>query len=378
MKTFLRHIKPVVLLGALATSLPSMAADRTIMVLQALTGGAAFVGVPAVEGMKLAAAELNAKNFFGGDKLNIVVVDSATDRGQAMAAVTRAANDPSVLAVLGPTTAPEALPSASIANDLKITMMPMTNASAVLKVGPWSFISAQTAETTMPLLGDYVVNTLKVKSCAAIYFSDNDAYVELGRLFRAHTEPKGLKFVEYIGVRSADTDFSAVSTRVVAAKPECVLFFTLGPVAANLAIQLKQAGLPASVKLVGQTGVASPQLVTIGGAAVEGLVFNSDWTPGGSTPVGKAFAEAYKKATGKDADNWAALGYSYMTVLATAVKNAGPNPTREKVRDALTNSKNVPVPVGAGQYSFEPGSRLPKYGNAFLTIKNGQFVAAPQ
>jgi branched-chain amino acid transport system substrate-binding protein len=378
MKTFLRHIKPVVLLGALATSLPSMAADRTIMVLQALTGGAAFVGVPAVEGMKLAAAELNAKNFFGGDKLNVVVVDSATDRGQAMAAVTRAANDPSVLAVLGPTTAPEALPSASIANDLKITMMPMTNASAVLKVGPWSFISAQTAETTMPLLGDYVVNTLKVKSCAAIYFSDNDAYVELGRLFRAHTEPKGLKFVEYIGVRSADTDFSAVSTRVVAAKPECVLFFTLGPVAANLAIQLKQAGLPASVKLVGQTGVASPQLVTIGGAAVEGLVFNSDWTPGGSTPVGKAFAEAYKKATGKDADNWAALGYSYMTVLATAVKNAGPNPTREKVRDALTNSKNVPVPVGAGQYSFEPGSRLPKYGNAFLTIKNGQFVAAPQ
>jgi branched-chain amino acid transport system substrate-binding protein len=111
---------------------------------------------------------------------------------------------------------------------------------------------------------------------------------------------------------------------------------------------------------------------------VEGLVFNSDWTPGGSTPMGKAFAESYKKTTGKDADNWAALGYSYMTVMATAVKNAGPNPTREKVRDALTNTRNVPVPVGAGAYSFEPGSRLPKYGNAFLTIRNGEFVAAPQ
>jgi branched-chain amino acid transport system substrate-binding protein len=363
---------------ATVAALPALAADRTIVVLQAMTGGAAFVGVPAVEGMKLAAAELNAKNFLGADKLNIIVVDSATDRGQAMAAVTRYANDPNVLAILGPTTAPEAVPSASVANDLKIPMMPMTNAAAVLKVGPWSFISAQTAETTMPILGDYVVNNLKVKSCAAIHFSDNEAYVDLARLFRAHTEPKGLKFVEYIGVRSNDTDFSAVSTRVVAAKPECVLFFTLGPVAANLAIQLRQAGLPSSVKLVGQTGVASPQLVKIGGAAVEGLVFNSDWTPGGSTPMGKAFAESYKKTTGKDADNWAALGYSYMTVMATAVKNAGPNPTREKVRDALTNTRNVPVPVGAGAYSFEPGSRLPRYGNAFLTIRNGEFVAAPQ
>jgi branched-chain amino acid transport system substrate-binding protein len=230
----------------------------------------------------------------------------------------------------------------------------------------------------MPLLGDYAVDVLKVKRCAAIFFADNEAYVDLAKLFRAHTEPKGIKFVEYIGVRSADTDFSAVSTRVVSAKPDCVLFFTLGPTAANLAIQLKQAGLPPEAKLIGQTGVASPQLVKIGGAAVEGLVFNSDWVPGGASAIGKAFAESYKKATGKDADNWAALGYSYMTVLGTAIKNAGPNPTREQVRDALTNTRNVPVPVGAGLYSFEPGTRMPSYGNAFLTIRNGQFVAAPQ
>jgi branched-chain amino acid transport system substrate-binding protein len=366
------------LTSAMVAVVPALAADRTVVVLQAMTGGASFVGVPAVEGMKLAAAEMNAKGFLGADKLNLIVVDSATDRGQAMAAVTRHASNPNVLAILGPTTAVESLPSASVANDMKIPMMPMTNAAGVLKVGPWSFISAQTAATTMPLLGDYVVDKLKVKRCAAIYFADNEAYVDLAKLFRAHVEPKGVQFVEYIGVRSADTDFSAVSTRVVSAKPDCVLFFTLGPVAANLAIQLKQAGLAPEARLIGQTGVASPQLVKIGGAAVEGLVFNSDWVPGGASALGKAFAESYRKATGKEADNWAALGYSYMTVLATAIKNAGANPTREKVRDALTNTRKVPVPVGAGLYSFEEGSRLPQYGNAFLTIRNGQFVAAPQ
>ena len=372
MKQKITNFRAMAAAAVIAIGCSAHAADRTIVILQALTGGAAFVGVPAVEGMKYAAEELNSKGFLGADKINVVVVDSATDRGQAMAAVTRYANDPNVLAILGPTTAPESIPSAAIANDLKIPMMAMTNAVAVLKAGPWSFISAQTGDVTMPFLGDFALNTLKVKSCASINFADNEAYVDLARLFRAYTEPRGIKFVESVGIKGADTDFSAVSTRIVAAKPDCVLFFTLGPSAANLAIQLRQAGLDPNVKLIGQTGIASPQLIKIGGAAVEGIYFNADWTPGGSSPATRAFAEGFKKAKGLDADNWAALGYTYMAVMATAVKNAGPNPTREKVRDALTKSKNVPVMAGTGSYSFDE-NRLPRYGNTFLTVKNGQF-----
>ena len=103
----------------------------------------------------------------------------------------------------------------------------------------------------------------------------------------------------------------------------------------------------------------------------------ADWVPGGVSAQGKAFAVAYKKATGKEADNWAALGHTFMTVMAHAIKTASPNPTREKVRDALTKSRNIPVVVGAGSYSFTE-SRMPNYGAAFLIVKDGAFVAAPQ
>jgi branched-chain amino acid transport system substrate-binding protein len=354
----------------------AQAADRKIIILQALTGGAAFVGVPASEGMKFAADELNAKNFLGADKIVYEVADSATARAQAMAAITRYAADPSVLFILGPTTAPEAIPSAGVANDAKIGIKAMTNAVALLTAGPWGFISAQPPVITMPQLGDYAVDVAKVKSCATIRFSDNEAYVDLERLFVEHTQKRGLKFVERAGIKTADSDFSTIATRIVAAKPDCVVLFTLGPSAANLAIQLKQAGLPANVKLLGQSGLSSPQLVQIGGAAVEGLTFSSDWTPGGNTPAAQAFATAYKAKTGKDADNWAALGYSYMTVVATAIKNAGPNPTREAIRDALTKTKDVPVVVGTGKYSYV--DRIPTYGSVFLMVKDGKFVAAPQ
>jgi branched-chain amino acid transport system substrate-binding protein len=352
------------------------AADRKIVILQALTGVAAFVGVPASEGMKFAADELNAKNFLGGDKIVYEVADSASARAQAMAAVTRYAADPNVIFILGPTTAPESIPSAGVANDAKIGMKAMTNAVSLLNAGPWGFISAQPASVTMPQLGDYALDVAKVKACATIRFADNEAYVDLERIFAEHTQKRGMTFVDRTGIKQADSDFSTIATRIVAAKPDCVVLFTLGPTAANLAIQLKQAGLPASVKLIGQTGLSSPQLVSIGGAAVEGLVFNSDWTPGGSTPAAQAFAAAYKAKTGKDADNWAALGYSYMTVVAHAIKAAGPSPTRESIRDALAKTKDVPVVIGTGKYSYV--NRIPTYGSTFLMVKDGKFVVAQQ
>ena len=103
--------------GMAVASHAALAADRKIVILQALTGGAAFVGVPASDGMKFAADELNARNFLGGDKIVYEVADSASARPQAMAAVTRYAADPSVLFILGPTTAPESIPSAGVSND---------------------------------------------------------------------------------------------------------------------------------------------------------------------------------------------------------------------------------------------------------------------
>lgn len=351
----------------------SFGVERTVLVLQALTGPGAFVGSPVAEGMKYAADELNARNFLGGDRINVIVVDTASTRAQAMAAISRHAGDSSVLAVLGPTTAVEAIPSAALANEIKIPMMSTTSATGVLRSGPWSFISAQPAEVTMPLLGDFALNRVKVRNCAMIHLSDNEAYVDTARLFRAHAEPRGMKFPDFTGIKTADSDFSAVATRVVAAKPDCVLLFVPAPTAANLAIQLKQAGLDPKVRFLGHTSLASSSLIKVGGAAVEGIMFNADWSPSGSTPLARNFIESYRKAKGVEPDNWNALGHSYMVIMATAIKSAGSDPDRDKVRAALTKSKDIPVVAGNGRYSFD-SERVPHYGAQFLVVKDGAFT----
>ena len=69
------------------------------------------------------------------------------------------------------------------------------------------------------------------------------------------------------------------------------------------------------------------------------------------------------------------MGYSVMRVIAAALKNAGPNPTREQVRIALTSVKDVKVVIGNGMYALDE-NRIPRYGVSVLTVSGGKFVVA--
>jgi branched-chain amino acid transport system substrate-binding protein len=355
---------------ALATT--AHAADRTVAVLQSLTGPAAFAGTAAVDGVKFAVEEVNAQKFLGGDTLKIIIDDDGTDRNQTTTALNRYARDPAILMVIGPTSAASALPAAAIANEQKLAIFSMTPASSVARSGPYGFIATQPAEATMPMLGDFMVNDLKLKNCALVNIIDNEAYTSLAGNFRAYVEPRGMKFVDVTGVKSADSDFSAVATRIVQAKPECIFMVTTPEIGSNLAIQLRQAGLDPNVKLIGHTAFASPALIKLGGKAVEGVLFYADWAPGGGIPSARAFNDAYKKAKGEEPGNFQAIGYNFVWVVAHAIKQAGANPTRESVRDALATLKDVPTVLGSGKFTMV--DRMPTYGVNWLTVKDGKVV----
>ncbi len=372
-------MRKLLLCGAAAVLVTTMvvasakAADYTVVVLQALTGVGAFAGAEAASGMKVAAEEINASGFMGpGNKLNIMVEDDASDRAQAVTLVSRYAVDPRVLMILGPTIGPTAVPAAQVANERKIVVHPLANTLAVLAAGPFAFISSQPPTVTMPLLAQFTAEKLGVKRCAAMYLQDNESYVDLHRIFKELVEKRGVQMIESVGVRSSETDFSALATRIVAAKPDCVTFFSNAPVAGNVAAQLRTAGLPASVKMIGQSGLATPDLIKFGGAAVEGLVFNADWAPGGAFPRAKEFDENYRKKTGRAPDNYSAMGHSLMYVAATAIKGAGANPTRDSVREQLAQTKDVPVVMGTGLYSRD-ADRIPHTGMVVLQVKDGKF-----
>lgn len=363
--------------AAILAASPSFVAaeDMTVAIVQSLTGPAAFVGVGARDGMLLAIDEINASGQLGDLTLVPVVEDDATDRGQSISLTQRFARNPQVLAMLGPTTGTIAGAVAQVANDAELPMYTVTNLVEALSPGPWSFIHAQPAEAAVPNAVNFVVDQLDVESCAFAELVDNPAFVRQRTMFEEMIAEHGIKTLSTAGIKLSDTDFSSLAVRIVREDPDCV-FMTLPPVhAANFIIQLRQNGLDSDTRLIGATGMAGPDLISIGGAAVEGVYVQSDWIPGGSSEAGEAFNAAFVGRYGTQPDLWAANGYSMAYILADAIVRAGSSPDRAAVRDALTTTKDVPVVIGTGLFSFDE-NRIPHYGNAFMQVNNGAFTVS--
>lgn len=356
------------------------AEDYKAVILQSLTGGAAFIGKNVADGAVMAAEELNEQGFFGeGSQLVFSVEDDATDRTQTLSLITRLAADPEVLMVMGPTSGSVAMAGANVANEREFPVMTTTNSMEVLENGPWSFIMTQPASITMPFIADYTAETLGVETCAVIGVKDNEAYVALQRMYEDLITEAGVEIVSNDGVALADSDFSALATKVATADQDCVFVGTPAAQGANIILQLKQAGLDPDTAILGHNAFASPTFIEKGGAAVEGVYLIGAWVPGGDNEFSSAFAENFEEKMGFPADEWNAMGYSGMQVVAHAIRDAAEagNATREGVRDALGEQQDVPVVVGTHTYSFNE-ERVPYFGMKVLQVKDGEFTVAPE
>ena len=123
-------------------------------------------------------------------------------------------------------------------------------------------------------------------------------------------------------------------------------------------------------------GMASINYLKAGGKAVEGTIFPAESVATGVNDLAKAFIQNYTKRYGVAPDSWAMLGYSMVLIAGNAIKAAGPNPTREKVREAMLATKNLPVVVGKGAWSIDPKTRVPSFGYAVMETRANGAVEA--
>ena len=216
-----------------------------------------------------------------------------------------------------------------------------------------------------------------MKKCIFISIRDNEVYVNLNKIFMDIVLGRGVTQVMFETVRQTETDYSALAVKVSSVKDaDCLFLSAPAGVAANLLTQFRQAGLDPSIRVLGHNSLNSPDLTRIGGTAVEGVFLEGDWAPGGANEMGRMFAANFQKKHGLEPDNWSAVGYSAGQVIADAIKRSSPNVTRESFASALAATKNVPVIVGGGLYSYD-AERMPQYGMVILQVKDGKFVAAP-
>lgn len=351
------------------------AADVKVGVMNAVTGAYAFGGVPIQNGMKLAIEHANASGALGSTKVIVVEGDSAGDKGQTITLVSKFSRTDNVLMILGPTTSLEASGGAPVANELQVPMFVIGSSPATLAAGPWSFKVQASGPDIMGNLSTYAAKKLGVKKVSLVFDRANEGFVQQKDAFRDLLKAQGVTIVSEEGILSSDTDFLALGSKL--ARQDIDAFFVASPaeVGSNVLIQARQAGVPNKVLFLGPSTFGSDAFPKTAGKAAEGAFVVVDYFIGNPAPLNEAFKKAYVDKYKSNPDNWAAMGYALGTVAMKAIKDAGPNPDRTKVKDAMTKIKDVPTVLG--NWTMDE-KRNPKYGAAVITVKNGKFELAPQ
>jgi branched-chain amino acid transport system substrate-binding protein len=352
-----------------------VAAEFTIASIKALTGPLAFVGVPEANAVKMAVDELNAANYLGaGNSIKLVSNDDQNDRAQITTLLTRAAKVDNALIVLGGANSVLMIAVAPMLNELQIPMFATAQTAAPLAASKWYLKVTASSEVQVAPLAQYAVDKVKPQRLAAIWGRDNDGHINNMKAFMGPLAAKGVKPIAEETILISDTDFGALATKIAAAKPDSIWLGANAAQAANLVIQLKQAGVAPNVTFFGTAGLGADYL-KIGGKAVENTYFSIDFNDQSTAPLNAKFRENYKKRFNTEPDNWAAVGYSETLLAARAIKDSMPNPTREKVLDAIMKMRDADVVLGGGKWT-QKADRIPDYGPAVMVIRNNKPVPA--
>ena len=337
-----------------------------------LTGQMAYGGQLELDGVKMAHKELPSVL---GKKIELFVVDNKSDKVESANAVKRLIEKEKVVAIIGTYGSSLAMAGGEVAEKAGIPVMGTSCTNPLVTQGKKYYFRACFID---PFQGagaaTYAVETLKMKKAALIVDVANDYSVGLASFFKQSYKKQGGEIVAELKYNSGDQDFTAQLTEIISKKPD-VLF--IPSYFAEGAIVMKQAReLGAKFQIMGGDAMDNPEIVKIGGAAVEGFIhttFPYDPSMKDMSDIAKKFTENWKKAfPDKEPNVNAALGYDSFMLLADAITRAGkaePN----AIRDALEVTKGFPGVTGAKTINKTHDAESPV---GVVQIKDGkkQFV----
>ncbi len=350
------------------------------------TGPAASLGIPERNTIAL------MPKTIGGETVNYIVLDDASDTTQAVTNTRRFVSERNVDVVLGSSTTPASLAMIDVISEAKTPMISVAASAAIIEPQDekkrWVFKTPQNDIMMALAIADHMAAN-GVKTAAYIGFAD--AYGEnWHKEFSKALELKNIKLVANERFSRTDTAVTGQVLKIMSAKPDAVLVGGSGTPAALPQKTLKERGYTG--KYYQTHGVANADFLRVGGKDVEGTILPAgpvlvaDQLPE-SNPVRKSaleYIKAYEAAHGKGsvstfgAHAWDA-GLILTAAIPEALKKAKPGTAefRAALRDALENVKEVPGAHGIFTMSPKDHLGLDQRARVMVKIENGQWKYQP-
>jgi len=378
MNKFVSKLLMAVVAVALCVA-PACAENIKVGAILAVTGGASFLGGPEARSLEMMVEEINAKGGINGNKIELIIKDSAASPEKAISFAKQLIEEDKVLAIIGPSTSGETMKIKNICEQAKTPLISCGAAEVIVNpVASYVFKTPQKDSFAVKKI--YMeMNKMGISKIAVLAGNTGFGKAGKGQLIKIAPE-FGIEILEVEVYDKKSNDLSAVVAKIKANKDvQAVINWSIVPAQAIVAKNMRQAGW--EVPLFQSHGFGNIKYVEAAGVAAEGIIF-----PAGrlliaeSLPADnpqKALLMAYKKSYeakyNEPASTFGGHGYDAIAILAAAIAEAGND--RDKVRAAIENLKGFAGTGGVFNFSAEDHNGLDIDAFQMMTVKDGKFVA---
>jgi len=353
-------------------------ADINIGVSLALTGPGSGLGIPMQNQLKL------FPKTIGGEKVNLIVLDDATDPGKGSANARRFVTEDKVDVIFGSCITAVAAAMTDIASEAGTVQVAGSPVGVPAGKDKWLFRLPQ----SNTVMGHAVVEHMKKQGVKTIGFLGyTDAYGEQWlKEITPQLDKAAIKIVATERFARTDTSVTPQALKINAANPDAVLIVASGSGAAMPQLGMVERGYKGKIY---QTHAAATQdLMRVGGKAVEGTFVVSgpaviaeqlpDSHP--SKKVSMDFVSKFEAANGpKSRNQFAGHAYDFQVtmekVLPAALKKAKPGTPefRAAIRDGIEGMGRTVFAHGVMNWTKDDHWGYTMETGVMLKVVDGKF-----
>ncbi len=343
-----------------------------------VTGPASFLGAPEAKTVKMLIDKINAAGGINGQKLELVLKDSAGSPEKAVSFAKQLIEEEKVLAIIGPSTSGETMQIKKLCEENQMILVSAAAAEVIVNpVAKYVFKVPQKDSQAVT----WIYKTMKEKGISKIaVLTGNDGFGTAGKKqLEDLAKPEGIEILVNEVYDKQATDLTDILTKVKGTSGvQAVVNWSIVPAQAIVAKNMRQLGM--TVPLFQSHGFGNRKYVEQAGVAAEGTIFPSgrllvvDDLPD-SHPQ-KALLAAYKKdyesLYKEDVSTFGGHAYDALMVVVEGLRKAG-KADPVAVRDAIERLTGFVGTAGIFNYSPADHTGLDLSAFEMLTVKDGKF-----
>lgn len=342
----------------------------------ALTGDFSMWGQAANNSLLMEIEKINAAGGVLGRPLKLIYYDERGNQIEAVNVANKMINSDKVVAILGPNE-----------SGIAISVTPAINKAGI----PLIAIAATNPRVTQPdensveknvfrvcfidpfqgkVAAQFAYDKLNVRKAAVLYDVGSDYSAWLTKYFEAAFTEAGGELVAKEAFRSGELDYRAMLGKIREKDPGYLFLPVSQKEAALAAKQARDLGMKCI--LMGGDSWASPDLITLGGSAIEGAYCIN--MAAIEDPEIQEFVKEFKdKYETEPLMPTSVLAIDALHVLVDAIERAGTTDGPELVK-AINETKDLKV-LTTGNFTIDKATHNPLNRPAIIQqVKNGEFV----